>query len=92
MDPITNTMKKTSGPSYKLILKRIFSIFVISCFLGLVIFLVAKIFLFRATLDPTGWGPKLCGLVNALQIKIMNFIYKRVALALNRWENYETDS
>ena len=47
-------------------LKRLVSLLVILTFIAAVIAIVAKIFLFRATLDQNGWGPSLCGMANAV--------------------------
>ena len=61
-------------------------------FIFIVIAIVAGLFFWRALLRSTGWGPKLVACLNAVQIKIMNAIYKKVAVWLNRWENHETQT
>ena len=38
------------------------------------------------------WGPRLCAFANAIQIKIMNYVYGHVAKWLTKWENHENDS
>ena len=50
------------------------------------------LFFWRALLRYTNWGPKLVACLNACQIKVMNAIYKIVAVKLNDWENHETES
>lgn len=52
---------------------------------------VLSIFLYRATLDSI-WGDRFCAFLNALQIKVMNQIYKVVATKLTNWENHEIDT
>jgi hypothetical protein len=37
-------------------------------------------------------GPALAGLINAVQIGIMNTLYRKVAIWLNNWENHRTDT
>jgi hypothetical protein len=62
---------------------------------AIVIAIVVGLFIYRGILKTTEWaeyGPKFCALLNAIQIKIMNWIYKIVARKLNDWENHETDA
>ena len=47
--------------------------------------------IFIAKRDYSEWKSEF-SLLNAFQIKIMNFIYRYVAIMLNNWENYEYDS
>lgn len=91
-DPISGKMKKKRLSDRMHRVKKTISISVSLFFVLLVLAFVTSIFLYRATLDKDGVGPKLCALLNAIQIKVMNFIYKYVATWLNNWENYETDS
>lgn len=45
-------------------------------------------FLFKAA----GWlDTKYWALINAVEISVMNSIYKKLARCLNDWENYETE-
>jgi hypothetical protein len=37
-------------------------------------------------------GPAIAGLINAIQIGIMNTLYRKVAIWLNNWENHRTDT
>jgi hypothetical protein len=71
--------------------KKCCSFSIVGMFVVIVLALVLSIFLYRATLSDE-WGPRFCAFLNAMQIKIMNSIYKIVAVKLNDWENHETDS
>jgi len=55
---------------------------------------VSSIFVFRAIL--ISWNAELggivSGIINAFQIQLMNFIYTKVALKLNDWENHKTQT
>ena len=64
---------------------------VIIFFIALVIAAITAIFLFR---DRTryAWGATAAGVLNALQIKFMNFVYRIVAKKMTDWENNETNS
>jgi len=59
-----------------------------------VILCVVGIMLFRKVLDnlePT-LGPTLTGIINAIQIAILNFIYGKTAKLLNDYENHRTET
>lgn len=47
---------------------------------------------YRSTLDQNGSGQQWVGILTALQIKTLNFIYKFVARYLTDWENLETST
>lgn len=64
---------------------------IILFFVLLVIAIVFGIFFYRAMLHNV-WGDRLCAFINAVQIKMMNQIYKIVATKLTDWENHEIDS
>lgn len=78
-DPVTGRKKKFTDKIVKEKMKRLFGIHVSLLFASLVLVAVTAIFFYRSTLDKNGMGPKFCALINAVQIQIMNQIYRRVA-------------
>lgn len=64
---------------------------IIIFFIGLAIAALTAIFMFR---DQTRyvWGQELAGVINAIQIKVLNIIYRIVAKKMTDWENNETNS
>ena len=91
-DPITGNMKKIPKETEWVRTRRIFGSSVVGMFVALVLVTVVALFIYRASLDKDSYGPTLVGIGNAVQIKIFNFIYGYVAVALNNWENYELPS
>lgn len=90
-DPITGTVKKQSTRSsftHNLVM-AISGVTTLFC-VGLVIALVVGLFFYRAMVAYTSWGPKLIAFLCALQIKLMNWLYEKVADRLTNWENHET--
>lgn len=91
-DPVTGKIKlmdqTTAGQRRK---TTCVSYSIIAFFIALVIALVLSIFMYRATLNDE-WGIRFCAFLNAMQIKIMNYIYKFVAKKLTDWENHEVDT
>lgn len=93
-DEVTGRMKVVEQKNNITKFKKIMSYSFILTLIFVVIGAVISIFLFRAymlTIDEL-WGMILPGLLNAIQIKIMNMIYDRLAIFLNDWENHETDN
>ena len=92
-DPVTGKIKKISGETkWQRRRKTYCSAAIITFFIALVIVFVLSIFLYRATMKDDEWGPRLCAFANAIQIKIMNYVYGHVAKWLTKWENHEIDS
>eukprot|EP00164_Ancoracysta_twista_P002959 GFYU01003941.1.p2 GENE.GFYU01003941.1~~GFYU01003941.1.p2 ORF type:complete len:695 (+),score=263.15 GFYU01003941.1:52-2136(+) len=92
ISPVTNK-KEVVYPKKKKVAKVAFSSMVITLLVAVVIIAVCGIFLFRMIvkhMEP--WGPALAGMVNAIQIQILNAIYGKVAFKLNKWENHRTDT
>lgn len=56
-------------------------------FVAIVAGLIVGLFMYKASLKYTTWGQELVGFLNAIQIKVMNFIYTKVAIKLTDWEN-----
>lgn len=93
-DEVTGRMKVIEKKSSLSRFKKILSYSFILTLIFVVIGAVVSIFLFRAymlSVDEV-WGMILPGLLNAVQIKIMNIIYDKLAVVLNDWENHETDN
>lgn len=92
-DPVSGKIKlidqTTSGSRRK---TKCASYVIVCFFIALVVAIVLSIFLYRATLHGDVWGARFCAFLNAVQIKIMNFIYKYVAKKLTDWENHEVDT
>ena len=93
LDPVTNSYRKKS-PGMWMKLKQTVSFYVIVMCISCVFVAVAGIFIYRGLLKKSGEksAGMICGLINAVQIKIMNIIYTKVAVKLNEWENHETES
>ena len=92
-DPLTGLIKKMD--TRKKSTQRAISAIAWSItwiFISIVIAVVVGLFMWRSLLRYTNWGPKLVATLNACQIKVMNTIYKMVAVKLNDWENHETES
>jgi len=90
-DPITGKMKKVVSDLRKVRVRRILGYGIIVVFVWVVIACVVALFLYRASLSGD-WGIRIVGILTALQIKVLNFIYRYVARKMTDWENFETDS
>lgn len=96
-DPVSGKLKKVEQTTRFTRFRRIFSFSVILLFILLAIVALIALFSYRSTLSQSGWGPRIVGIINALQIKIFNTVnftqlYKYVATFLSNWENHETFS
>jgi len=67
---------------------------VIWTLIGVVLAAVASIFLLRPLVVKAqpSIGPILVGLINSVQIQILNTVYGKVSLFLNEYENHRTES
>mmetsp|Transcript_24178 Transcript_24178/g.4042 ORF Transcript_24178/g.4042 Transcript_24178/m.4042 type:complete len:145 (+) Transcript_24178:1297-1731(+) len=61
-------------------------------FVGIVVACLIAIYTYITSVGEESEYVKYRAFINAIQIKILNFIYKRVAKWLNNWENHETES
>lgn len=96
-DPISGKFIKVEPTSRFKRFKRVFSFSVIILFTIAAVVALISIFIYRAGLRQDSWGPRVIGIVNALQIKIFNIvtfiqIYKYIATLLNNWENHATSN
>mmetsp|Transcript_1583 Transcript_1583/g.1544 ORF Transcript_1583/g.1544 Transcript_1583/m.1544 type:complete len:292 (+) Transcript_1583:913-1788(+) len=92
-DPVTGKRKKVDLKQIQHHGKVWIGYSVMMFFVSLVVVCIVGLFFYRSTLkDKQGWGLRILGYANAIQIKIMNFIYRKVAKKLTDWENYETRS
>jgi hypothetical protein len=96
-DPISGKFIKVELMTRFKRFKRIFSFSVILLFTIAALAALIAIFTYRASLAQDSWGPRIIGIVNALQIKIFNIVtsiqvYKYVATHLNNWENHATNN
>jgi Calcium-activated chloride channel len=84
-DPITNKMKVVETvPNYNELKKLVSYIFIILfiCVDTVLILSICLVFTI---------GRVLPAILNAIQIYVMNIVYKKIAVVLNNWENYETE-
>lgn len=89
-----------SYPPYKRYVKQSVSAFVLGAFIVLTVTIVFQIFAQAAVLSTVDWltpsqramVPTLAGIVNSVQIQIMNFIYAKLATKMNDMENYKLQS
>lgn len=65
-----------------MVCKNVIGLGTIMFFVGLVIASLVAIFIYKSTQKKDDWGPRIAGILNAVQIKILNFLYKYVAKAL----------
>ncbi|CAG9335333.1 unnamed protein product [Blepharisma stoltei] len=94
-DPISGRQKKFSNKIVTEGAKRIIGINIAILFASVVFITVGGIFFYRSTRtasDLGGQWHRICALMNAVQIQVMNFVYRKVAKVLTDWENYEYDS
>jgi len=89
-DEITGRMKKVAPVTHWTTTRKAIGFSVLALFVTLVLACVIVLFVYRSTLDQRSWKVTAVGVGNAIQIKIFNLIYARVAQQLNDWENYET--
>lgn len=93
ISPVDGKIEKSFPRSVQL-LRAAFSQSVIFTMIVAVIWCVVGIFIFRTTL--VKWSPSmggyLAGIVNALQIQILNYIFGLVATKLNDYENHRTET
>lgn len=88
-DPVTGKMRKRREPGGWPRARKLISFSVVLLFVGLVLAAVVAIFLYRASLSKDSAMLQWTAFINALQIKVMGFIYSYVARWLNDWENIE---
>ena len=91
-DEITGKIKKQRESSFLYRLRKTISYTVAVLFVCLVLAAVAAIFFYRSIVKHTSYGPLLCGVINAVQIRIMNILYGMIAQKMNDWENHETET
>ena len=88
-DVISGQKRKVNSDGRNAKCKRSVGYTVTTMFVFSVLAIIIAIFI--AKRDYSEWENEF-SLVNAFQIKIMNFLYRYVAKMLNNWENYEYDS
>ena len=93
-DPVTGKKVKKSEPALRKYFKHAVSMNVALLFVSMVVAAVLGIFYYRyvSTISNDKFGVTLSGVLNGLQIKVMNFVYYIVARKMNDWENHETES
>lgn len=87
-------------PSSVLLFRTLVSINVIGFLIIIVLCIVASIFVLRIYMTSSSafvvggvaTGSIIAGIVNAVQIQVLNAIYGSVAIALNDYENHRTDT
>lgn len=92
-NPIDATRDKYFS-GFKLALRRAFSRSVIITMTTAVIGCVIGIFILRniLTVWSTAWGSLITSIINAIQIQLLNFVYSKVSIYLNDYENHRTDT
>lgn len=94
-DEVTGKMKVVPIMSMKNKLKSATSYSCILLFITIVIIAVAAIFILRVIMTDLALGilGKLVpAFLNAIQIRVLNMVYGKVAVKLNDWENHETEN
>ncbi len=93
-DPVTNTYQ-TYYPDSKRRWAQGFGILVIVFFIFLLLALLYMTeWLEHYLTDIKGysWGGKLGSLISSIQIQLLSKFYKKVAVDINNWENYRTET
>lgn len=92
-DPVTGRPERYFAPGAR-VKRQVTSMFGITFMMGLVVSAIFGIFVYRAILIAAGdtYGPTVCAALNAIQIKAFNIGYDMLAVKLNNWENYRTET
>lgn len=93
-DEISGKNKKLRTDSLMYKLKKTTSYSVAALFVATVVVAVGGIFLYRASLraQHNKYGNLICAMINAVQIRVMNIIYGKIAVLMSDWENHETET
>lgn len=93
-DEVSGRNKKIRTDSTLYKLKKTTSYSVAVVFVGIVMVAVGSIFMYRASLRAQNnkYGNQICAFINAIQIRVMNIIYGKIAAWMNDWENHETET
>lgn len=93
-DPVTGKMKRSQSNFTLYKLKNFLSYSVILVIVVAVIAIVWGIMILRWSLKQAISENRLvlAGLLNAIQIRVLNLAYDKVATWLNDWENHETET
>ena len=93
-DEASGTMKLLRNRNIKDNSSKILSISAVIIVISLVIIAVISVFQLRVSMMADSqlkdFGGIVSGLVYVTQIKVFDFIYSKLALMLNNWENHET--
>lgn len=93
-DEVSGKYKKIRDSSLWYKLKMTTSYSIAGIFVVIVIVSVGGIFLYRGILKHQGVasGVYLCAALNAIQIRVMNIVYGKIAVWMTDWENHETET
>jgi len=95
LSPITGKLEEVF-PFWQAVKRKFISILCVVMYIACALGAVVAIFVLRATLQHTdlalGSILAIAGVVNGVQIQVFNFVYARISVALNDWENHRTDS
>jgi hypothetical protein len=96
--PLNDEKESYHSNLSRLYTKMVSSFLVVGMMILIVIGAVGGIFYYKALVtDPNGNmydknGALYAGVMNAVQIQVLNIVYKKVAETLNDWENHRTDT
>jgi hypothetical protein len=95
LSPISGKLEEVF-PFWEAVKRKLVSVVCVGLYICCALGAVIGIFALRAALANTemelGEILAIAGVVNGLQIQIFNFVYARVSVGLNDWENHRTDS
>ena len=93
-DEVSGKYKKIRNSSSTYRLKMIASYSIAGIFVTIVIVSVGGIFIYRGILkaNHVSYGAYVCAALNALQIRVMNMVYGKIAEVMTNWENHETET
>jgi hypothetical protein len=93
-DEVSGKFKKIRNSSLWYKLKMTTSYSIAGIFVVIVVICVGGIFIYRGILKSKGEtsGVYICAGLNAIQIRVMNIVYGKVAELMTNWENHETET
>jgi len=95
LSPVSGKLEEVF-PFWQAVKRKLISGLIVIVYILCAISAVVGIFVLRRTLAattlPLGTVLLIAGVVNGVQIQIFNFIYGKLSVGLNEWENHRTDS
>jgi anoctamin-10/anoctamin-7 len=95
LSPVSGKLEEVF-PFWQAVKRKLISVLCVVMYVFCALGAIVGVFALRAALAHTdlelGNILAIAGVVNGLQIQIFNFVYAKVSVGLNDWENHRTDS